>query len=48
MATNWKAMQVPTDKKAKVYHPVRDASLKKMTMGSWHANQSKGGARRGS
>ena len=49
MATNWKAMQVPVDKKSAkggVYHPARDCSVKRMAMGSWRANQSKGGALR--
>lgn len=48
MATNWKAMQVPVDKKGKApaYHAPRDVSVKRMSMGSWHANQSKGGVKR--
>lgn len=48
MATNWKAVQVPVDKKGKTatYHPARDACVKRMSMGSWHANQSKGGVKR--
>ena len=44
MATNWKAMQVPEDKKAKKYPAARDAQIKRMSMGSWHANAAKGGA----
>jgi len=45
--TNWKAMQVPEDKKLKKYMPQRDVQIKRMAMGSWKADASKHGAFRG-
>lgn len=49
--TNYKAMQVAPiknkDGKLVINRP-GDTSIKRMSMGSWKANASKGGAKRGS
>ena len=44
--TNWKAMQVPQDMKAKKYQPQYDVCIKRMSMGSWRADASKHGVLR--
>lgn len=47
--TNWKGMQLaPTvdpKTKAKQWQKPGDVNVKAMSMGSWHANSRKGGAR---
>jgi len=44
--TNWKAMQIPKDKKTGKFTPPSDVRPRYMAMGSWHASASNGGVRK--